>query len=343
MTEIIFAGSCIGPDGVLPDNTKLTAIVDWRQPIHLLNLSSFLGLTGYFCDLVKGYVRLAQLLTDLIRAVGIPKNVGKSAYRSAHKNAFLGLKIALTSDPVLKAPRFNGTPFIVTSDGCQEGFGAMLAQCFVETWPGGKIVEKLHPIAYASKCTSPAEAHYKPFLLEFVALKFALDKFDDIIWGFPIEIETDCQALRDVILSDELNTTHARWRDGVTAHQIIDVCHIPGCINLVGDRISRQDEDQPHVEGDGSSWSIIPDWEDARGLEYDLFSVTDAGSDTHHKLRKQFKDELIFIEVVDALLGLNESSSVNDRKQAAHRAEGYFIEDGKLWRLGGATPTCAVP
>jgi hypothetical protein len=180
-------------------------------------------------------------------------------------------------------------------------------------------------------------------LLEFAALKFALDKFDDIIWGFPIEIETDCQALRDVILSDELNATHARWRDGITAHQIIDVRHIPGRINLVGDGISRQDEDQPHIEGDGSSWSVIPDWEDARGLEYDLFLVTDAGSDTHRELRKRFKDVLIFVEIVDALLGLNKSSSANDRKRAAHRAEGYFIEDGRLWRLGGATPTRAVP
>ena len=63
-----------------------------------------------------------------------------------------------------------------------------LGQCS----PGGKTVEKLQPIAYASKCTSPAEACYKPFLLEFAALKFALDKFDDIIWRFPVEIEMNC-------------------------------------------------------------------------------------------------------------------------------------------------------
>ena len=163
MTEIIFAGSRVGPDGVLPDNAKLTAVIDWRQPPNLLNLSSFLGLTGYFRDLIKGYARLAQPLTDLLRAATVPKNAGKAAYRSAlrrvnldsiwtnaHKNAFLGLKIALTSNPVLKAPLFDGTPFIVTSDGCQEGFGAMLAQRFVETRPGGKTVKKLHPITYAS-------------------------------------------------------------------------------------------------------------------------------------------------------------------------------------------------
>jgi hypothetical protein len=146
MTKIIFASSHVGPDSVLPNNTNLTAIIDWCQPLHLLNLSSFLGLTGYFRELIEGYARLAQPLTDLLCVIAVPKNAGKTAYHSAlchakldgvwtntHKNVFLGLKIVLTSNPVLKAPLFDSTPFIVTSDGCQEGFNAMLAHHFVET------------------------------------------------------------------------------------------------------------------------------------------------------------------------------------------------------------------
>ena len=42
-------------------------------------------------------------------------------------------------------------------------------------------------------------------------LKFSLDKFFNIIWGFPVEIETDCPALRDVMLNDKLNAVHAQW------------------------------------------------------------------------------------------------------------------------------------
>ena len=41
MTKIIFAGSWVGPDGVQVDNMKLMAMVNWHQPPHLLNLSSF--------------------------------------------------------------------------------------------------------------------------------------------------------------------------------------------------------------------------------------------------------------------------------------------------------------
>ena len=215
----------------------------------------------------------------------------------------------------------------------------MLAQRFTETRPGGKTINKLHPIAFASKWTSPAEARYKPFLLEFAALKFALEKFDDIIWGFPVEIETDCQALQDVIMSDDLNATHARWRDGILAHQIVDACHIPGCINLVGNRISHKDEDLPHEDGDSSSWSVLPDWEHACGLHYDLFSVETAVDTLHSRLRDHFKNKNVFLEVVDTLLGTMGASSDADRKRATHRSEGYFVEDGKLWCLGGSTPT----
>jgi hypothetical protein len=171
MTEIIFTGSVVGPNGVKPDATKITAVVDWCQPPDVLNLSRFLGLMGHFRDLVRGYAKIAQPLTDLVRGVNVPKNAGKTVYRTAlqavklaniwkpsHTKAFLALKTVLTSEPVLKAPRFDGTPFIVTTDGCMEGFGGMLTQKFTETRPGGKTIQKAHPIAFASKRTSVAEA-----------------------------------------------------------------------------------------------------------------------------------------------------------------------------------------
>jgi hypothetical protein len=92
--------------------------------------------------------------------------------------------------------------------------------------PNGTVVQKWHPIAFASKCMSPTEAKYKLFLLKFASLKFTLDKFSDIIWGFPIEIEMDCQALRDTLLSEKASMVHACWWDGILAHQFIDVQHI---------------------------------------------------------------------------------------------------------------------
>jgi RNase H-like domain found in reverse transcriptase len=111
----------------------------------------------------------------------------------------------------------------VTTNRCKEGFAGVLAQRFPHTKPDGSQMQKIHPIAFASKQTSPSKAKYKPFLLEFVALKFSLDKFSNIIWGFPIKIKTDCQALYNTLLSKKLSTVHAHWQDGILVYQIVDI------------------------------------------------------------------------------------------------------------------------
>jgi hypothetical protein len=80
MTEAVFAGARVGPTGIKPDLTKLTAIVDWKRPTDLQNLATFTGLTGYFRSLIKGYAALAQPLTDLARSRDLPKGKGKAAY-----------------------------------------------------------------------------------------------------------------------------------------------------------------------------------------------------------------------------------------------------------------------
>ena len=130
MTEATFAGGRVGPDGIKLDLTKLTAIVDWGIPKDLQNLGSFLGLTGHFRSLIKGYATIAQPLTDLACNLELPKQKGKAAYAHAtkgfslkdlwkkeHDHAFLKLKIALTCEPVLKGLKYDGTPFVVTMDG----------------------------------------------------------------------------------------------------------------------------------------------------------------------------------------------------------------------------------
>ena len=222
MTETMFAGATIGPQGIQPDLEKLTAIVNWKQPTDALNLESFLGLTSHFRDLVRSYAKREGPLCDLVKAAPLKIPYSKATYcrmlrdfklaerwTDNHTTAFLDLKTALVSQPILQAPRYDGSNFMVTSDGCQEGFAAVLSQRVRKQKPSGKWVECLLPIAFASKQTSRTEQNYKPFLLEFAALKFGLNKFSDTIWGFPVEIETDCQVLCDILLSDNLNAAHA--------------------------------------------------------------------------------------------------------------------------------------
>ena len=54
-----------------------------------------------------------------------------------HTKAFLNLKAA---EPMLRGPKWDGTPFIITTDGSQDAFGAVLTQKFEYTLPSGKMV-----------------------------------------------------------------------------------------------------------------------------------------------------------------------------------------------------------
>jgi len=354
MSQIVFAGASIGQKGVQPDLKKLTAIVNWKIPENATALAGFLGLTGWFRDLVFGYAKKEQPLRDLMRKVELPEGYTKTIYRRVmsdfklkdiwtdeHTRAFLNLKAEMTSEPVLRGPKWDGSPFIITTDGSKDAFGAVLTQRFNYTLPNGKVVQKLHPLGFASKRTSKTEEKYKPFLLEFAALKFGLDKFADITWGFPIEIETDCQALRDHLLNDKLSATHARWRDGILAHQITDIRHVPGKLNVVADGLSRASEGTENEEKDGSEWTVSEDWEANMGLTHDIFHTTEVTTPEVAKLRERFKDEPIFAEVIDAILELDQDTSLRQKKRARHRASEYMIDDGRLWRVAGGHSTRA--
>jgi len=262
----------------------------------------------------------------------------REKWTAAHTTAFLNLKTALTSQPVLHAPRYDGTPFIVTMDRCQEGLGAVLTQQTSIRTPASKTVTKTLPIAFALKCTSTSEWNYKPFLLEFTALKFGLDHFLDIIWGYPVEIETDWQALKDVLSNTQASATHVQWHDGIITHNIVAVWHIQGCLNVVTDGLSRQWDHTEHTitQEDGSEWSVNHDPEAITGLVNDIFTL-DKLDHTYQILRERFTNEPLYLEVIDAILNIDTKTSVRDCNRARHRASQYMIDNGKLWCLHGGT------
>ena len=352
MSEVVFTGERVSKDGIKADLSKLTAVINWSTPATIQNLGSFLGLTGYFRPLIKNYSLLEKPLKDLYNTLEIPKSGGKRAYQNAahahllrdqwtaeHAKAFVVLKMALTSSPVLKGPKYNGSSFTVTTDGCKDSFVGVLTQCFQWTSSHGNTHTQTHPIAFASKCTSDLESHYKPYLLEFATLKYSLDKFSDTIAGYLVEVETDCLALRDTILNNKLNATHAWWLDGIMGHNIVDIHHHPGCLNQAADGISPQFMDMPAEKGDGHEWSVDPSWTVNAGLAYDVWSA--GVDDSISQLRSCFSKEPIFAEVIDAMYNLDHGRHICDKKRARHRMLGYQIQDSKLWRVGNGKSTRA--
>lgn len=231
----------------------------------------------------------------------------------------------------------------MTTDGCKRGFGGTLTQPFTTILPNGTSVTQMHPIAFCSKQMSSSEEKYKPFLSETAALKFSLDEFSDIIFSFPIKIETDCQALRDMMISKKLNSMHARWRESILLHHIVG--YQPGKTNQAANGLSRMYEGVEEYEGDGHEWTVNEDWEPQTGLAHDIFKVSSlevilkdtckvlgvAPSANIELLHTRFKDEKLYLQVIDSIFELDHGKDKRERGRAKHRAREYMVEDGKLW------------
>src|SRR6266481_2955397 len=277
-SEVVFGGVTISATGITLNDDKIVAVIDWPEPQMLHELLGFLGLTGFFRHHIKGYVTIAQLLLDLIRDVKVEKlkaggKTWKGVYKRVlqvksiseswgeeQKKAFLMLKVAVTSAPVLKTLQYDGRIFRVVMDGSKKGFGGVLLQEFETEDPTGKWTKVWHPIAFCLKRTSVSEEQYEPFLLDFAALKFALDKFDHLTYRSQIEIETDCQALWDVLLNKRQSVTHTRWEESITCRNIVDIWHWPGVSNVIADVISQKwlEARGPSTGKDGADWMVQP-------------------------------------------------------------------------------------
>jgi hypothetical protein len=90
--------------------------------------------------------------------------------------AFEALKKAMSSTPVLALPRFD-LPFLVETDACENGLGAVLMQ-------HGK------PIAYISKALGERNKHLPIYDKEFLALTLAVEKWRPYLQRSPFVIKT---------------------------------------------------------------------------------------------------------------------------------------------------------
>jgi len=85
------------------------------------------------------------------------------------------------------------------------------------------------------------------------------------------------------------------------------------------------------------TWTVSEDWEARTWLANDIFRVqTTHGKSTYSGLwtPRQFAKEKVFLEIIDSLMKLHHGKSLKALKRAKHKAKGYTMEDGWLWKVG---------
>jgi hypothetical protein len=110
----------VSNEGTKLDLGKIDAILHFPKPKMITNIRSFLGLTGYYRNYVRGYSWLAIPLFKLTK-----KNVA-FVWNLNYQQAFEALKRALINAPVLVRPNFK-KPFCLDVDWSTKVIGAILS------------------------------------------------------------------------------------------------------------------------------------------------------------------------------------------------------------------------
>ena len=99
----------------------------------------------------------------------------------------------------------------------------------------------LHPVAYASRTLSRAEANYGTTELETLAVVWAMTYFRSYLYGQHVTVYTDHSAVKAILETPSPTGKHARWwtrlyGSGVATVKII---HHSGKLNANADALSR--------------------------------------------------------------------------------------------------------
>ena len=147
---------------------------------------------------------MAAALTDILR------NKAFASQRSRrfpvprlelHQHAFLVLKRALTSFPILAFPIWEG-PFVLHTDASAAGAGAALTQ-------ENEGAEQ--PLAFPSHGWSATDSRRGTTEQECMALLWEVAHFRLYLTGRPFTLVTDCSALTWLFRSRNLNPKLYRW------------------------------------------------------------------------------------------------------------------------------------
>jgi hypothetical protein len=201
--------------GVSSDPDKINKVAHWPTPTNVKEVRSFLRLAGYYRKFVKHFGIIALPLFNLLK-----KNT-TFIWTSETDQAFHLLKHGLTESPILELPDFS-QPFVVDTDACDTGVGAVLQQ-------------NGHPIAYMSKPLCKKNQGMSTYEKECLAILMAVEQWRAYLQHQEFLIRTDQKSL--VHLEEQRLTTV--WQQKAFT-KLLGLCYRKGQENRAADALSHR-------------------------------------------------------------------------------------------------------
>ncbi|KAL2226254.1 UNVERIFIED_CONTAM: Transposon Tf2-12 polyprotein, partial [Sesamum indicum] len=306
VNQVVFLGHVVSGDGVMPDPSKVKAIMEWRVPKNATEVRSFLGLAGYYRRFVEGFSIIAGPLTKLLR-----KGV-EFQWTEQCQQSFDELKKRLTSNPILVLPSGSGG-YIVYTDASKQGLGCVLMQ-------NGKV------IAYASRQLKNHEFNYPTHDLELAAIVHALKIWRHYLYGEKFQILTDHKSLKYILTQKELNLRQRRWIELLKDYDCTIDFH-PGKANVVADALSRKSSSTLANMGSYNQTLLL----EMRSMNTKLEVDQVAGLLAALQIKPDFVDQIKEAQTRDAfLLRMLERIRLGKKTNFSIRGDGVIVNGGRV-------------
>lgn len=230
--KVMFLGYEIGSGLLKPNEIKVRAIREYPRPTTKKEIRKFLGFISYYRRFVPRFSEKAAPLTDLLKGT---MRQGKVAWSQECEKAFIELRDALCSEPVIHAPDFN-REFLMQCDASDRGVGIVLSQVDDD---GNE-----NPVLFLSKKFSPSEIKYCVTEKECASIIWGLQKLKHYIDGnVCLKVETDHNPLVWLQQCSGNNPRLMRWSLAIQ-HLNIKIKHRKGNLNINADILSRVYENE---------------------------------------------------------------------------------------------------
>nr|XP_026484830.1 uncharacterized protein K02A2.6-like [Vanessa tameamea] len=183
--KVQFLGHELSDQGIRPLDKYLSDIKNFRTPINISELQSFLGLINYIGKWIPNLATLTEPLKLLLRKKSARNADIKDSWGTSQQTAFCALKAALSDIPNLGYYNVNDKT-LVFADASPVGLGAVLVQ-----------INENSPriIGFGNKTLSECERRYCQTEKEALALVWAVEHFHMFLYGKEFDLITDHKPL----------------------------------------------------------------------------------------------------------------------------------------------------
>ncbi|GKB41893.1 reverse transcriptase domain-containing protein [Tanacetum coccineum] len=225
--EGIVLGHKIYKSGIEVDKAKVDVIAKLPHPTTVRGIKSFLGHAEFYRRFIQDFSKIARPMTRLL------EKETSFFFSKECIESFETLKKKLTEAPILVAPDWD-LPFEIMCDASNFAVEAVLGQ---------RKTKHFHPIHYASKTMTDAQAHYTTTKKELLAVVYAFEKFRPYLVLSKTVVYTDHLALKYLLANQDAKLRLLRW---ILFLQELDVIirDKKGAENLAADHLSRLEN--PH-------------------------------------------------------------------------------------------------